>query len=91
MLPGLENPPSTSLETKKLVAAYLRGVNLNQVSVNRRVQLSGGAPMGGGGAMGVRPPAMPRSGAMRAAARADQRQAMTNPYQTSPHKHPPGR
>ena len=87
---GSDNLPSTSMETKKLVAAYLRGVNLNQVSGNRKVQLSGGAPMGGG-MMGVRPPAMPRGAAMRAAARADQRQAMANPYLTSPHKHPPGR
>ncbi len=80
--------PSTSTETKKLVATYLRGTSLNQLSGNRRSQLSGGNPIVGG-MPGVRLPMVPRNTAMRGVARADQRQAIAAPYTTSPHKHPP--
>ena len=57
------------------------------MSGNRRAQLSGATAMAASGA-GVRLPMMARNTAMRAAARADQRQAVASPYLGSPHKHP---
>ncbi len=72
-------------ETKKLVALYLHGVGLTQMSGTRRAQLSGGG--GGAGGVGGRMPTPSRNMAIRGAVRADQRMGMVAPYpNNSPHK-----
>lgn len=74
----LEHVPSTSGETKKLVAAYLHGAGLIPLSATRKAQLNG-----------EKLQTSSRNMAMRAAVRADQRQMAAAPYTTaSPHKPP---